>query len=723
MIDLVVDAAAPRHWHYVLTCFEPVTRVSGGIGTYTRLLLQQMEKLKVDGKPINVLFLTSERQRSEELARFCPRISVIFIPEEVKLGSSPLNNLGDPYRQYGVGVMRTLRMLERVGHTFGYLEVPDYSAEGYYAIKARRFGLLKVDRIGLRLHSPLFMLHEDNDSMPWCDNSAFRFHDMERYCLAHCDDVLFGGDAMRDRVFSHLTAEAAASAKARAVKIPHPWPTGEHAASSSFRIRRTPRIAYVGRLEFRKGVDLLVEAAVAALDKTDFELHFFGRDTHTWRQGSMRHQLDRIIESNPKKKKRFVFHDYVPQHELWADHLPGMDAFIFPSRFENYPNVLLEALQFGRPTFVSKFGCMPEMGAAFSNVTPFDPFDREAFTQLLRTGLAKAKKKPADYGRVSIDMNGQMLEGYRELLSRPASPAPRRGALPSIAFVVAHYNQSALLSDCLDSLEREMLPGDQIIVVDDCSRPAEAQAASKLVKSAGHTFLSTGRNSGPSKARNLGITNAQADAIYIVDADDLIEPGSTAPLRATLAADPQLEVVSGFFQAFEDENHAWASYDPIPETILLENSSHCGILARRQVFERFGAYADGQREHFEDWELTMRWALTGVRFEICPIVTYRYRVQKRTSRNNTRLDRAGYSYEHALRRALTSSPDKLDWNRIARFIPSLVVRRDSVGQAGPRDLPREVRYEVADRLNLLMKPTPIHQPLKQLVAWGLRLRK
>lgn len=724
MIELVVDSAAPRHWDYVLTCFEPITRVTGGIGTYTRLLLEQLHELKVDDRPINILFFTGERQRSEEFSKFCPRAAVVFVPEQVRLGSSPLNNLGDPYRHFGVGIMRSMRLLERLGHSFGYVETPDYSAEGYYLIKARRFGLLKLGRTGVRLHSPLFMLHEDNDSIPWCDSSAFRFHDMERYCIQHADDVLFGGDAMRDRVFSLLPPDEAEDARRRAVKIPHPWPQeGDH--PRSFRgLRRTQRFAYVGRLEFRKGVDLLVEAALEALDDVDFELHFYGRDTNTWRQASLREQLDRLVKEHPRAS-RFVFHDYVPQDQLWRDHLPTMDGFIFPSRFENYPNVLLEVLQFGKPTLVSQFGCMPEMGAEFPNVVSVDPFNKPVFAEQIveavKHGVPKKAKKTS-YGAVQGRMNGTLRKGYLGRLQQPSTRVKTKASQPSLTFVIAHYNQSKFIGELLDSLKSELIPGDDVIVVDDCSKPAEAKAARGVVTSRGFTFLSTERNSGPSKARNVGIAKVTTDCVYIVDADDLIEAGTTAVLRQALAADKSLEVVSGFFQAFEDEHHAWAAYDPIPETILIENTTHCGILARKEVFTRLGGYSDEQREHFEDWEFAMRLALTGVRVEVAPIVTYRYRVQKKTSRNNTRLERAGYSYEHALQRALSRQPSAVDWKRLARVVPGLIVRREQAGSQASRDpsLPREVRYEVADRINLLVKPTPLHLPIKQLVAWGLR---
>ena len=723
MIEFNIDIAPPRHWDYVLSCFEPITRVTGGIGTYTRLILEQIHDLSIDGRSPNILFFASERQRGEDFSQFCPRASIYFVPSEVHFGSSQVNNLGDPYRHFGLGMMRAMHLMERLGHSFGYFETPDYSAEGYYVLKARRFNLLHIKRTGVRLHSPLFMLHEDNDSLPWCDASAFRFHDMERYCIRHTDDVLFGGDAMRDRVLSQLDASAAQSARRRSIKIPHPWPKPGHSGPRPRRFKSRPKLAYVGRLEYRKGVDLLVEAALDALRATDFELHFFGRDTETWRQTSMRRHLDRAIQGHPKAR-RFIFHDHVSQTELWENYLPAMDGFIFPSRFENYPNVLLEVLQLGRPTLVSKFGCMPEMGAAFPFVTSIDPFNKEELAaQLIETSQHRHKKTTHDiYSSTHQEMTEQLGSSYASILGRTA----RRGTMTktnsvSISFVIAHYNQSRFVKNLLQTLSDEMQPGDEVLVIDDCSLPSEAQKTRRFVESAGHSFLQTKVNSGPSVARNIGIQKARGDAIYILDADDLLEPGSTAILRSALAQHPSLDVVSGFFQAFGDEDHTWASYDPIPETILLENSTHCGILARRGVFDKIGPYASGQREHFEDWELAMRLALADISFEVIPVISYLYRVQKATSRNNTRLEKAGYSYEHAMQRALNSK--HVNWRRLAKIIPALIVNRaSSNGATRDPTLPREVRYEVADRINLLAKSTPLHSPVKHLIAKALRIR-
>lgn len=726
MRELLTDVAPATRWDFVLTCFEPITNVTGGIGTYSRLLLAELTRNAPKERALNVLFITSERQRSQELEELVPDGHVLFVPDVVRLGRNTLNNLQDPYRHFAFGMMRALRGLSAVGHQFSVLEVPDYSAEGYYVLKARKFGLLSVDSVCVRLHSPLFMLHEDNDTMPWCDASAFRFHDMERYCLKHADKVLFGGKAMLERVTSLCPAELAAAVNQKAVEVPHPWP--EPRPRLVNRAGKRPfRLGYVGRLEYRKGVDLLVEAALPAMERTPFELHLFGRDTATWRQSSMLAHMQRLITEQPAHARKFFFHDYVPQSQLWAKQLPSMDGFVFPSRFENYPNGLLEVLALGKPTLLSQHGCMPQMAESFDHVKVFDPNDVPAFTEVLTSSVGHKRNFGTAfraYQSTRNDKTKRMRSAYFKLIDASTPRAPlSRGPKLAISFVVAHYNQSKWLPFLFSSIKREMEPGDEVLVVDDCSAPLEARSAEQLTRAAGFRYLQTPNNGGPSASRGLGLQEAKGDAFYIVDADDELELGSTAVLRHALANDPRLGVVTGMFQAFGDESHAWAAYDPIPETIFLENTTHCGVMARRGIIEGIGGYAVAQREHYEDWELNMRLALSGVPFEVVPIISYRYRVTKKLGRNTSRQHRAGYSYEHAVRRAIEYvDPSRVDWSRLSRLLVSALVRQQFGGPAHASETPkgfREVRYEVADRFNLLVKPTPLHQPLRKLLAWGL----
>lgn len=706
-----------KHWDYVLTCFESVGAVSGGIGTYTRLLLEEFGRPSLGHGQRSVLLLNSARHAAERLDWLPPNVTVRSIPEAASIGGSQLNNLVDLYRQFSFNAMTELRALQERGDTFGYVEVPDFSAEGYYLLKARRYGLLRIDRVGVRLHSPLLMLHEDNDSRAEATSQAFRFYDEERTVYRLADDVLYGGDAMLQRVLALLPPELARQVRLKAVKIPHPWPPPRHLGRPlEQRSRARPKdIGYVGRLEWRKGVDLLVKAAVRLLEERPgaARFHFFGRDTQTFRGRSIRAYLDKLIP--PHLVEHFVFHDYVPQQELWSKHLPAMDGFVFPSRFENYPNVLLEVLELGRPVLVSSSGCMPEMAARFPTVTAYEPSDCAELARLLSSRVIDGSG-PTDvrelYKQQREEMHARIVDGYSSLVrARPViTEAARADGLLSIAFIVAHYQQSAWLGSLLGSIESQRRPGDEVIVVDDCSSPEEADGALETVRAFGARYLTTPRNGGPSVSRNLGAAASKAELLYFVDADDELQPESVDLLRRVMAEHGDIDVTTGFFQAFGDEHHAWAAYDPTVPTILTENASHCGILIRRAVFEGVGGYQERQRLHFEDWELNMRLALSGARFEVVPVISYRYRVRKSAGRNSTHPEFFQSSYEGCLRRALGAFEAQVD----PRVRELLVARLVGPEREAPKE-PPVLRHRIADRVNGLLKRTPLHSTLKHVL--------
>jgi glycosyltransferase involved in cell wall biosynthesis len=690
------------HWSFVLTCFEPIGTVTGGIGTYSRLLLQ----LLADKAP-SVLLLTSERNRAQDTSFLKANVRVELIPDEAKLDGVRVNNLRNPHREFAFGAMQRLRDLAAQGHTFGYLEVPDYCAEGQFIVKAREAGLLKIDRVGVRLHSPVLMLHEDNQTRGRSGVDEHRFYEEERTVYALADDVLYGGDAMLERVARLLPAKLEAEVRRKAVKIPHPWP-------APAQLQRTAKasgpfeIGYVGRLEYRKGVDLLVRAAVKALETRTLKFHFFGRDTDTFFGGSVRAHLDTLIPA--ERRESFVFHDYVPQEDLRRAHLPRMDLFVFPSRFENYPNVLLEVLELGTPVLASRHGCMPEIGRGFP-VTDIEPEDTAELARLL-ADAPNAKVPRSDYAPAQQAITREVENGYAERLRAPARAAAS-GAEGAITFIVAHFNHARWLAPLFASLKPQLVAGDHVIVVDDCSRLDQAAAAKSITEAEGFEFLSTPKNSGPSAARNLALAAVKTPLIYIVDADDELEAETVSVLRRTLAQHPELDGVTGFMRAFADEHHVWAGYEPSLATVLVENSLHCGLLARRELFARVHGYQTAQRHHYEDWELNMRLVIAGARLRVVPLVTYRYRVDLRGGRNTSDPARARGSHEQCLRSALaTLTPEQLP--AVSELLVSLLMRPQEV-QVVER-VPDVLRYQLVDRVNLLLKKTPLHATLKNALS-------
>ena len=367
---------------------------------------------------------------------------------------------------------------------------------------------------------------------------------------------------------------------------------------------------------------------------------------------------------------------------------------------------------------------MPEMGSAFPNVTAVDPNDEAALGALLTDRIAAAPEQAdsfARYGGEAARMAALLDKGYRKELARPVKRVPANLKLPSIAFVAPHYNHAEWVTPLLASLKPQLREGDEIILVDDCSPAPHAARARELAEAAGATFLSTAVNSGPSVARNLGARSSKAELLYFIDADDELAASSVEPLRRAFALNRELEVASGFMRAFNDENHYWASYDPIPGTILLENSSHCGIVIRRRAFERSGGYSEKLRLHIEDSEFHARLAFAGARFEILPLVTYRYRVNKKTGRDAAQPELRMRSYENVVLSALASTPEAqlpTVWREMVLLLPALLRRNGELEEFAAR--PPHLRYRIADQVNAVLKKAAVHKPFKKLLGQALK---
>jgi glycogen synthase len=123
------------------------------------------------------------------------------------------------------------------------------------------------------------------------------------------------------------------------------------------------RLLFVGRLERRKGVDLLLDAAGALLRKfTNLEFYLVGNDTPHTELAGRTYREDFLSQhgSNADIRDRVVFAGRASDHEL-AQYYADADIFCLPSRYESYGLVLVEAMSFGLPCVTTKAGGMAEI--------------------------------------------------------------------------------------------------------------------------------------------------------------------------------------------------------------------------------------------------------------------------------------------------------------------------------------------------------------------------
>jgi glycosyltransferase involved in cell wall biosynthesis len=99
----------------------------------------------------------------------------------------------------------------------------------------------------------------------------------------------------------------------------------------------------IGRLSYEKGYDLLLKA-FSLLDKNKYILYIIG-------EGNEKEKLQGLSENlNIEKSIRFI--GYTPDPRIYMEKA---DIFVLSSRFEGFPNVVLEAMSCG--TQVVAFDC------------------------------------------------------------------------------------------------------------------------------------------------------------------------------------------------------------------------------------------------------------------------------------------------------------------------------------------------------------------------------
>ena len=116
-----------------------------------------------------------------------------------------------------------------------------------------------------------------------------------------------------------------------------------------------------------------------------------------------------------------------------------------------------------------------------------------------------------------------------------------------VSVVITYFNKGELVIRAVSSLENQVSPEDEVLIVDDASQDSFAADALKVLKNAGirSSLTSLPLNLGPGKAKNVGIDMAQGDIVILLDADDELPPGSVDVIRRAFLDHPQADFIFG----------------------------------------------------------------------------------------------------------------------------------------------------------------------------------
>lgn len=180
----------------------------------------------------------------------------------------------------------------------------------------------------------------------------------------------------------------------------------------------------------------------------------------------------------------------------------------------------------------------------------------------------------------------------------------------SISVIIPVYNGESELAQCLGALGKSLVAPLEILVVDDCSTDGSRDVAERL----GARVLSTGVNSGPAKARNLGAREARGEILFFLDADVVAHTDAVGRVERAFAANPAVDAVIGSYDDNPAEADFLSQYKNLMHCFVHQTGheqastfwSGCGAI-RRDVFLAHSGFDESYaRPAIEDIELGYR---------------------------------------------------------------------------------------------------------------------
>jgi glycogen(starch) synthase len=334
----------------------------GGIGTYT---YNMAKALASRGHDVHVLSVArSQQERHYKDGEVCVH----------RAAQRDLWRLGRLrwaaiHARHLERALSTYLVSRRLGAEFDIVEYPECGAEGLL------FSLQRKTPTVAHLHTPLPLLVQlDRRDASVSERLAAYLEGLSvrRADMISCPSQALAGWTIEQFRLNNRPISI----------VPHPAPVPSRLPSSvPLEASRHANVLFVGRLELKKNPEIIVKAATLVrrrIPRVDFT--FAGgtrfRGTITYRQW-----LAHLAQAQGLTG-HVNFPGHLPREEVDA-LLAQASVVVVPSRWENCPYVVLEAMVSARPVVASRVGGIPELIRDGETGLLVDPEDTEGWAEAL----------------------------------------------------------------------------------------------------------------------------------------------------------------------------------------------------------------------------------------------------------------------------------------------------------------------------------------------------
>lgn len=156
-------------------------------------------------------------------------------------------------------------------------------------------------------------------------------------------------------------------------------------------------------------------------------------------------------------------------------------------------------------------------------------------------------------------------------------------SLKSISVIVPCYNVEKELPRCIDSLLRQTIPVD-IILINDGSTDGTLKVAEEYASANSNVHIITQKNAGLPQARKVGVEHISSKYVGFVDADDWVEPDMYEMLMDALEKTDADISCCNFYYSYPGDRNILGSKFSISEKVIDKSECINLLCMRKAVF-------------------------------------------------------------------------------------------------------------------------------------------
>lgn len=554
-----------------------------------------------------------------------------------------------------------------------YLEFADGFGIGALTIQQKLCRNSRFDDIPIIVlaHTPTRFI-DRLDGKPTFQLPRYWIGELELQALIGADAVISPSQALLNELADELGRRGSAISRTMVLPNPYSPDAGGLPGAGRAPADEPDHFFMASRLAHWKGAEFAIRALrLLWRDGLDVPLRIYGQDTaHGASNASYKEYLTRKFRTEVDAGL-VQFMGLVARDEIDRETASAF-AQIHPSRFDNFPYSLLEAMHAGTICVAGRRGGIGEIARDGHEIFLTDVEDADDFARTLRRVMDLS---PADRARIAKDAAAIVAErcaprqyfaakeayiaevrrngtGRSEFpfLSKPTvktlAIARVDAGAPKLSVVIPYFNMGAYIDETIESVSAATMPDWEIVLVNDGSDdPASVERLGRLhidhgIKAERLRIL-TIPNGGVANARNTGAQAARAPVITLLDADDLVAPRYYERAMDVLECYDNVAFVGCWIEDFDEDGRIrnWATWNAEPPIQLIVNQTNCqSLVYRRDVFLRDGLHDPDLNMFLDDWEGVIALLAAGHRGVMIPEPLFRYRIRGNSIfRTNTAL--------------------------------------------------------------------------------------